>query len=270
MLRVEFIRQVKRRRTWGMVAAITIVPVLVAIANKTQGGRPELRRNLFSLGTHNGVNFAAFTLLLMSNFFLVVVIAAFAGESVAGEATWGTLRYLLIRPVARPKLIAAKLAIAALLAAASTALVSIVALLIGSAFFGWSDVLIIGRTRLVPFELIGPWAGVGRLIIASGYVTVCMLFVVAVGLFLSTLTDSTAAAVVSTIVVVVTCSVLLNVPSLAGIRPIVPTNYWAEWNFLFYARGGVELWKGLVSSAVYTSIFSALAIARFQRKDIVS
>jgi ABC-2 type transport system permease protein len=270
MLRVEFIRQVKRRRTWGMIAAITVVPVLVAIANKTQGGRAELRRNLFSIGTNNGLNFATFTLLLMSNFFLVVVVAAFAGESVSGEATWGTLRYLLVRPVRRPKLIAAKLAIAALLAAASTALVTISALLIGTAFFGWGDALLIGRSRLVPLELIEPWSAVGRLALASGYVTICLLFVVAVGMFLSTLTDSTAGAVVGTIVVVVTCSVLLNVPSLVGIRPIIPTNYWAEWNFLFYARGGVELWKGVLSSAVYTSLFSGLAIARFQRKDILS
>jgi len=270
MLRVELIRQVKRARTWGMIAAITAVPVVIAISNRVRGAKPELRRNLFAVLTDNGVNFAVFTLLVMSNFFLVVVVAAFAGESVAGEATWGTLRYLLIRPVKRPKLIAAKLAVAALLAAASTALITLVALLVGTALFGWSDVLVIGRGRRVPFELIGAWEGVGRLIIASAYVTFCMLFVVAVGMFLSTLTDSTAAAVVSTIVVVVTCSVLLQVPSLEGIRPVVPTRYWAEWNTLFYAKEGAELWRGIVSSAVYTTIFSVLAVARFQRKDITS
>jgi len=270
MLRVELIRQVKRRRTWGMIAAITVVPVIIAIANKVQGTGGPLRRNLFTLGTNNGVNFATFTLLLMSNFFLVVVIAAFAGESVAGEATWGTLRYLLIRPVSRPKLIAAKIAIAALLALASTVLITFVSLGIGSLLFGWKDALVIGQSRFIRVEAIDPWVGVGRLIVASGYVWICMLFVVAVGMFLSTLTDSTAAAVVGTIVIVVTCSVLLQVPSLEGIRPVVPTRYWAEWNSLFYAEGGAEMWKGVISSVVYTSVFSLLAVARFQRKDILS
>jgi ABC-2 type transport system permease protein len=97
-----------------------------------------------------------------------------------------------------------------------------------------------------------------------------MMFVVAVGIFLSTLTDSTAAAVVGTIVIAVTCGVLLQVPSLEGIRPIVPTKYWGEWNGLFNTDGTSDLWKGLVSAAVWSTIFSAAALLRFQRKDILS
>jgi ABC-2 type transport system permease protein len=98
------------------------------------------------------------------------------------------------------------------------------------------------------------------------------MFVVALGMFLSTLTDSTAAAVVGTIVIVTVSGILLQVPSLEGIRPIVPTKYWAEWQNLFQPGQPLasEMVKGLVSAAIYTTIFSVLAIVRFQRKDILS
>jgi ABC-2 type transport system permease protein len=257
-----------------MIAALVAVPLIVGVANYIQDQAPRhgrFDRNLFTELTSNGVNFAIFNLLVMSSFFLVVVVAAFAGESVSGEATWGTLRYLLVRPVGRVKLILSKLLIAAVLALASTGLVVIVALLFGTVLFGWKDATLVSNN--FPFlQTVSAWNGVARLAVSSLYFTACLMFVVALGMFLSTLTDSTAAAVVGTIVIVVTCGVLLQVPSLEGIRPIVPTKYWAEWQNLFQPGQPVasEMIKGLISTAVYTTIFSVLAVMRFQRKDILS
>jgi ABC-2 type transport system permease protein len=271
MIRVEFIRQLRRARTWGHIGALAAVPILVGIANYVEKGRPgTLRRNLYFLGTNNAVNFGIFMLLIMSNFFIVVVVASLSGESVSGEATWGTLRYLLIRPVRRSKLILAKVLVATILAFAATFLIVIVSVAIGALLFGWHDVLTIGQGGRIRFDIISPWEGLWRLGIATVYVGICMLFVVAVGIFLSTLTDSTAAAVVGTIVVAVTCGVLLQVPSLEGIRPVVPTKYWGEYNGLFNPDGTSDLWKGIVSSLSWSTIFVTAALVRFQRKDITS
>lgn len=269
MIRVELIRQLRRGRTWGLGAALVVIPILIGIANWVQRDGPVFHRNLFLLGTNTGGNFGIFMLLVMSNFFLVVVVAAVAGESVAGEATWGTLRYLLIRPVKRQKLVASKLLVAMALSLLATLLIVVVSLLVGAVLFGWTDVVTIGQRGRIPVEFIPAWEAVGRLAVASLYVTWCMFLVVAVGIFLSTLTDSTAAAVVGTIVVIVTCSVLLQVPSLEGIKPVVPTSYWDRWNGLFTADGTGDMWKGVLSSAVYTTLFSVAALVRFQRKDIV-
>jgi ABC-2 type transport system permease protein len=259
VIRVEFIRQLRRARTWGHIGALVAVPILVGIANyveKDNGG--SLRRNLYFLGTNNAINFGIFMLLIMSNFFIVVVVASLAGESVSGEASWGTLRYLLIRPVRRPKLILAKVLVAAVLAFLVTVLIVVVSVGIGSLLFGWHDVLTIGPGGRVRFEIISPWEGLWRLCIATG------------GIFLSTLTDSTAAAVVGTIVIAVTCGVLLQVPSLEGIRPVVPTKYWGEYNGLFNPDGTSDFWKGIVSSLTWSTIFVTAALVRFQRKDITS
>ncbi|MEY2570863.1 MAG: type transport system permease protein [Acidimicrobiaceae bacterium] len=269
MIRVEFIRQLRRARTWGHIAAISIVPILVGIANYTQGrGRHRQELNLYFLGTNNAVNFGIFLLLIMKDFFIVVVIASLAGESVSGEASWGTLRYLLIRPVSRVRLILSKLFVSAVLAFAVTLLVSVIALVVGTAFFGLHDVYLIGEQG--SFSIVSVSEGLSRFALGAGYVAMCTMFVVAVGIFLSTLTDSTAGAVVGTIVVVVTCGVLLAVPSLEGIKPVVPTNYWGQYNGIFNPTITTDLWKGLVSSAVWSTAFSIAALLRFQRKDILS
>ena len=73
----------------------------------------------------------------MSGFFLVVVICMFAGDAIASEASWGNLRYLLVRPVGRGRLLTAKLFVAAVFALLSTALVALSGLIVGVIAFGW-------------------------------------------------------------------------------------------------------------------------------------
>jgi ABC-2 type transport system permease protein len=270
VIRVEFIRQLRRARTWGHILAISAVPILIAIANYVQRDGRGFRRqrlNLFLLGTNNGVNFGIFVLLIMKDFFVMVVIASLAGENVSGEASWGTLRYLLIRPVNRVRLILSKLFVSAVLACAVVLLVCVVSLVVGAVFFGWHDVYLVGDQG---FSIVSAPEGVSRFALAAGYVCVVSMFTVSVGLFLSTLTDSTAGAVVGTIVVVATCGVLIQVPSLEGMRPIIPTNYWGQAQGIFNPSITTDLWKGVVSSAAWSSLFTVVALVRFQRKDILS
>ena len=90
------------------------------------------------------------------------------------------------------------------------------------------------------------------------------------GIFLSTLTDSTAAAVVGTIVAVVASSVLKAVPSLATIRPGLPTQYWDEWHNLYATSSLHDMWKGVASTVVWSILLTVIGLWRFQRKDILS
>ena len=71
----------------------------------------------------------------MSRFLLVVVAATIAGDAVAGDAASGNLRYLLIRPVSRTKLLAAKAFVAGVLIWATT-IVTLAGLAAGLALFG--------------------------------------------------------------------------------------------------------------------------------------
>jgi ABC-2 type transport system permease protein len=272
MIRVEWIRQVRRIRTWACLAMLAAVPVIVTISSYVDP--PNHRRfdiNLFTILTSSGINVGLISLVVMSQFFLIVVVAAFAGESVSGEATWGTLRYLLVRPVSRARLVVAKLTVAYVLTLIAIIVIVGAGLIAGTIAFGWHDAVAIRQTRFFPVpESVPAGEAMLRLLLASGYVALTMLAVVAIGIFLSTLTDSTAAAVVSTVVVVVASQVLTAVPSLGSIKPYLPTRYWDEWRNLFTGNAAQDMWKGVASALVFTVLFTVIALWRFGKKDILS
>ena len=57
----------------------------------------------------NGALFPLAALAIVLPLFLPIAVAVVAGDSIAGEAQAGTLRYLLARPAGRTRLLVAKL-----------------------------------------------------------------------------------------------------------------------------------------------------------------
>ena len=112
--RVEFVRQLRRWRTIVAFAVLVALPWILVAAFKISGpgsagnGTP----GLVTVATQGGLNFAAFSLFVSAGFLLVVVVALFCGDTVASEASWSSLRYLLAAPVPRARLLRQKRAVA--------------------------------------------------------------------------------------------------------------------------------------------------------------
>jgi ABC-2 type transport system permease protein len=271
VIRVEWVRQVRRARTWGCLAALAAVPIIFTTAAYFDPPKDRRNVNVFTLLTASGLNVGVVALFFMSTFFLIVVVAAFGGESVSGEATWGTLRYLLVRPVSRARLILSKIFVAYVLTIVAVLVILLAGVGAGTIAFGWHDALIINRDLFFPFpQTIPALEMTGRLLFSGGYVALMMLTVVCIGVFLSTVTDSTAAAVVGTVVAVVTSNVLSALPGLATIKPFLFTRYWDEWRNLYATTSIGDMWKGVASTLIWSVLVTAFAIWRFQRKDILS
>jgi ABC-2 type transport system permease protein len=271
VIHAEMVRQLRRVWTWVGFAALAAIPILITFASRNERRR-RFQFNLFTLLSESGFNSAAVGLVVMSQFFLVVVAALFAGAAIAGEASQGTLRYLLIRPVSRVRVVLAKLAVTATLVSAATLTVTVAGLAAGAVFFGWKEPSLPLRPLRFPFvaQISIPEA-VGRLALATGYVSLTMMVVVALGLFLSTLADTAAGPVVATIGLFVTSQILDGIPSLEFMRPVLPTHYWQSWTTLFLVgRGSEDMWKGIASAVAYGTVLVLLALWRFQRKDILS
>jgi len=264
---VEFVRQVRRVRTWMALGALAGLPTIVAIANRADRGHVHqgVEGGVFQLASYSGLNHAFAALTFMSPFFLVVVVANFAGESVAGEATWGTLRGVLMRPVSRPKLLASKLFVACVLTLVATAAITVTAVIVGSIVFGWHGVL-------TPFGApLSPAEGGARLALASSYVSLNMLCVVTSALMLSTFTDQAAGAIGGGIAFAIASQILEGVPSLRAFHPWMPTRYWNAWSGLFFPQNVQnEMLHGLFLQLGYAFVFTAIAFRHFARKDILS
>jgi ABC-2 type transport system permease protein len=200
----------------------------------------------------------------MSPFFLVVVVSVFAGDSVAGEANWGTLRYLLLRPVRRPRLLASKLAVAGLMAVVATLVIVVTGLVAGTIAFGWHPV------RAGFFE-ISAAQGSLRLALATGYVAWGLAGVVSFAFMLSTFTDVPAGAFGGAIGLAIASQIIDSFDSIGVIRNGLLTHYWQAWTQLFVPHGSTaDMWRGALLQVPYALVFCSVAWWRFQRKDILS
>ena len=100
MIAVELTKQLRRARGWvtlSTMAAIAIV--LCVVIGITQASIAERIGDWGSVTTDtSGFTLPLIALNAMLLFLFPLGVAIFAGEPVAGEAAWGSLRYLLARP----------------------------------------------------------------------------------------------------------------------------------------------------------------------------
>ncbi len=267
MIGVELRRQARRRRTLYSFVALAAIPLVVLTAFLVNGPADTGRTppELVDVASRGGLNFAIFLLLATSQFLLVVVVALFAGDAVASEAQWGSLRYLLTRPIPRARLLGVKLLVASLYSAAAVVTVPLVALAAGTTAFGWTAVQ-------TPLDgALGVNTGLSRLVLATGYVMATMAVVVAVAFLFSTLTDAPLSAVGGAVVFVVVCEILDQVSALGSLRQGLPTHYWLAWlDLLVDPVSTGSMTRGLLEMLPWVVVPLLLAFRHFGRKDILS
>lgn len=267
MIAVELAKLLRRPRTWVTVALLAGLPVVVGIFVKASGlaPRPGEGPALLSEVLNNGLLFPAAALAIILPLFLPIAVSVIGGDSVAGEAAHGTLRYLLTRPVGRTRLLVAKLtAIVAFIFLAVIA-VALVAFAAGVVLFGIEPLSSISATALTPTETAV------RTTLAILYIGWSMLGLGAIALFASTRTDSPLAASLATLAAFVGSQVLDLIEATRSIQAYLPTHYWLK--FVDFYRDPI-LWRdvneGIVLQLVYVVVFLGAAWANFTTKDITS
>ncbi len=268
MISVELSAMLRRPRTWVMIALLCLLPTVVAVFLRTSGvaPRPGTGPAFLSAVLENGALFPAAALAIVLPLFLPVAVALIAGDAVAGEAQAGTLRYLLVRPVGRTRLLVAKLVSVVAFCLLAVAAVSASAYVVGTQLFG---------TQPAVATLSGPdlstSQATARTVLAILYVGWSMLGVAAVALFLSTVTDSPLAASLGAIAVLITSGVLVGLDAAGSVQPYLPTRYWLA--FVDFFREPVayrDLARGTALQAVYIGVFLSAAWANFLTKDVTS
>ena len=299
MISVELFKMVRRLRTWLSVALICGLPLLVAIfIAVTHLAPPPGQGSAFlSAVLDDGQLYPAAALALVLPVFLPVAVAVVAGDSIAGEASGGTLRYLLARPVGRTRLLVAKL-----ISVTAFVLLAVVAVTVTSYATG---VLILGPSRAAAVGTssggitgsIAPGAGgvptaglqagasitslsgapltfidlIERVLGAMAFITVSMLGVAAIAIFLSTITDSALGAALGALAVLIASEILVTLNSASAIQPYLPTRYWLAWiDFFRQPIFWRDIDRGFAIQAIYVVVFLGAAWANFATRDITS
>ncbi len=269
MIGVELSKMLRRPRTWASVFLLCALPTVVAVfvAARDIGPRPGEGPAFLSAVLNNGALYPAAALAIVLPIFLPVSVALMAGEAIAGEAQAGTLRYLLIRPVGRTRLLVAKLISVVVFVLGSVVIVALVSLVVGITLLGneRGSVVSVSGADLTPTQVAG------RMILAVGYIGFSMVGVAAIALFLSTVTDSASGAALGALAGLVASQILVTLEAASPVVPYLPTRYWLAWIDLF--RDPIlwrELERGIGIQLVYAGVFLTLAWANLSSKDITS
>jgi ABC-2 type transport system permease protein len=213
----------------------------------------------------NGVFLAFIALTIMLTLVLPLVVAVVSGDSVAGEASAGTLRYLLTVPAGRTRLLAVKYLAAVIYGLAATALVAVVSLVLGVLLFPVGPVTLLSGTTVPVAD------GLLRLLLVTLYVAAGMAALAAIGLAVSTFTEHPIAAIATTLILAVASEVGDQVPQFSAVHPYLPTHWWLSFDALLRSPvATADLLHGLLSFGVYAAIFGCIAWARFTSADVTS
>lgn len=268
----ELRRQARRRRTQLTVGFMLLLPLLILTAfefGRSNGGGGGGRRGQFAtladIATSGGLNFALFTLLVSASFLLVVVVALFCGDTVASEASWGSLRYLLAIPVPRGRLLGSKLLVSLVYSLVALVVLTGTALIAGTLRYGWHPL----RTTLAGEIASGP--ALLRLMGILAYLAVSLLVVAGLAFLLSVTTDAPLGAVGGAVLLQIVSSILDQITALGSLRVVLPTHYSDAWlGLLSNPTQTDDMVKGAISALLYASFFFGLAWYQFVRKDVVS
>jgi ABC-2 type transport system permease protein len=260
-----------RRRNLLLLAVTAVFPLIIGIALRLAAPHPDRGGGgggaaaFFNQLAGNGVFLTFIALSTLLILVLPVVVAVVAGDAVAGEAGYGTLRYLLAVPAGRTRLLAVKYGVIVTFGLCATFIVSVVALLAGTVLFPVGPVTLLSGTTVSLAD------GLLRLLFVTLYVAAAMAALGAIGLAISTLTEHAIGAIATIMILVVTSEVLDNVPQLAAIGPYLPTHWWLSFDALLRAPvDTTTLLHGLLSFAVYAVLSGSFAWARFTSSDITS
>jgi ABC-2 type transport system permease protein len=267
----EVRRQATRRRTQLALGFMFVLPLIILVAFEFGGNGSDDDNNggafgsLIQLATSGGLNFALTCLGVSSGFLLVVVVALFNGDTVASEASWGSLRYLLAIPVPRARLLGVKLIVSLLYSLVALLILGGTALLAGTLRYGWHP---LGSTVAAS---IPPGQGIVRLLGIMAYLAITMLIVAGLAFLLSVSTDAALGAVGGAVLLWILSGILDQITALGSIRNVLPTHYSEAWLGLLSTPAQVDdLVKGAITAIVYATVFWSLAFWRFTRKDVTS
>jgi ABC-2 type transport system permease protein len=280
VIRIELSKQWRRPRTVLTLAALALFTVALTVALEATGAGAIERVGdipLFIVPDRSGFSVPVLALASTMKFFLPLAVAIFAGETVAGEASWGSLRYALASPLSRGRYLGSKLVVALLLSVIAVVLVPLASLAVGTIAFGWHPFTALdGSTSSAVHSTVitlGPGAALARLAIGTAYVAAGMTSILAFAFLLSTVTSRPFAAVAGGVGLTIVSRVLNAdyLPGVASLNSYMPGNDVDLWQHLFQRPAQTAgMAHFLVLQAVYVAAFLAAAWWWFSHRDVLT
>ena len=276
LIRIELSKIFRKWRTYiGFLAIAVLVPI-IQIAMLVEGERSInfMTRNLqqsfvFVGNLLNGylISYAILNALVVHIPFLITLVA---GDLLAGEATAGTYRILVTRPVSRFKIVFSKFLSGLIYTNLLVLFMAIMSLGIGLLVFGVGELIVIKNVNILILSRTDVF---WRFILAYGFATLSMTVVLALAFLFSSLVENAIGPIVSTMAIIIVFVIIsaLDIEFFQSIRPYLFTNYMQSWRSFF--DDPIDMHDILKSAGVllgHVVIFLSATVYIFHKKDILS
>jgi ABC-2 type transport system permease protein len=271
----ECIKTFLKKRTYlGFLILLVVVP-LIEIAMKIEGegfatrSLRSLQQDFFFVG--NLFNGWSVSYLIMNALWIhiPVLISFVAGDQLAGEATAGTYRLILIRPVSRTKIFLSKYFTTALYTVVFVMFLGVLSVGLALLLMGTGQLLVLDRGFLILPGSDVAW----RFFVAYIFSSWSMLTIASIAFLFSSFVENAIGPIIATMGVLIVSLIVSNMPLefFQSIRPYVFSTYLNIWQKVFADPvDWPEIWKGFVWLGGYSAVTVTGAWVIFIRKDILS
>ncbi len=276
MVRIELYKIFKKWRTYiGFIAIGVLVPI-IQIAMLYEGESSinfvtrEIRESFVFVGNLLNSYFISYIVLNAIAVHIPFLITLVAADLLAGEATAGTYRLLVPRPVSRMKIVTSKFFAGTIYTNLLILWMAIISLGLGFIIFGVGELIVLKSGTVIIFEKSDVlW----RFILAYGYASLGMMVVCSLAFMFSSLVENAIGPIISTMAVIIIFIIIsaINIDLFKGIKPYLFTSHILKWKEFFNDPvETLEIIKSVLILVAHIVLFFSLTAFIFRKKDILS
>lgn len=276
LVKIELYKIFKKWRTYigfiaiGLLASIIHTAMVFEGSNTVNFMTRNIQQSFVFVGNLLNGYLISYIILNSLAVHIPFLIALVAGDLLAGEATAGTYRILVTRPVSRFQIITAKFIAGLIYSTLLVLWLALVSLVIGIIIFGTGELLVTNGGMIIIFEKSDVlW----RFVLAYGFAALGMSVVASLAFLFSSLVENAIGPIVSTMAVIIVFIIISAIPVdlFQTIKPYLFTNYILNWRLFFDdPLDFIEIFKSTGILFGHIIFFYSLALFLFKRKDILS
>lgn len=276
LIRFELFKIFKKWRTYiGFIAIGLMVPIIqIALLYTGEGSINFMTRSLQQsfLFTGNLLNtyFISYMVLNSLTVHIPFLITLVAGDLLAGEATAGTYRMLVTRPVSRFKILTSKFIAGNIYTNLLVLWLAVISLGLGYLLFGTGELIVVNQDGIIIFASSDVmW----RFLLSYGFAALSMMLVSSLSFLFSALVENAIGPIVTTMAIIIIFIILtaIDIDFFRTIKPYLFTSYMGTWRLMFDdPLDTAEIIKSALVLSGHILGFYGLSYLFFKRKDILS
>ncbi|HED08189.1 MAG TPA: hypothetical protein ENI57_08755 [Ignavibacteria bacterium] len=275
LINIELYKIFKKWRTYISFIAVTLLVLLIQLAisisgrDATRGLTGQLSNSFVMVGNLLNAYFVSYLIL---NFVIVNVpflIVLVAGDMLAGEATAGTYRVLLTRPVSRFQVVLSKFLSSLIYSYLLILWLAVLSIVLGIVLFGTGELIVLQKGLIIFAKDDIIW----RFILAYFMAGLSMSTVAALAFFFSSLVENAIGPIITALAIIIVFTIISAVPIdfFQVIKPYLFTNYMFSWRLFFDGTlNYVEIIKSVSVLLAHIVVLFGITAYIFEKKDILS